>query len=279
MAHNPASSDLTGPCEKFFGAITGTTALRAMRRVSLRPQTPKPDIPAGGTLPKYDPSSVVLISLQPQTPKSKMSPKSSLLIPISNGAGKAHPDHGIGEAAELVPIMFVPADEKKKPKVEMAGCPVSIIASEMNMAGQEARAKPNSPAQPEKLTPGPGNPQIGKFVRKTKLEMQIPTSNKAIEQPKFEAAAPPVSLQDKPKPPVELQRNPVLEKGQKEEADKTGHHNIDHRCSAYIDRTMNIIRATSDVGKSYPGADSSNTKMKAKTASNVGGGKSASFKK
>lgn len=294
MAHNTTSSDLTGPCEKFFGAITGTTALRAMRRVSLRPQTPKPNIPAAGTLPpKYDPSTKkTVISFQPVPPNP-------LPIPISDAAAKPHPGPGIGEAAELVPIMFVPADEKKKSMVEITGLeknfPITIIVSEMapelqvasqkqevGLADQSARAKPNtepalSMAQPEKL-----------IKQKIILEMQIPTSNKATGQshgqgakptPTFEAAAFPVSFQDKPMPLMELKKKPVLEQGQKEEGNKIGHHNIDDRCSAYIDRAKNKLRATSDVGKSNTGADSSDAKVKTKTASNVGVGKSASFEK
>lgn len=303
MAHNPSSSDLTGPCKKIFEAITGTTALRAMRRVSLRSQPPRSNIPATSKLPKYDPSAKALISLQLQPPKPDISTESPLSISISGPSAKSHPGPENWEAAEVLPIMFVPADEKKKSKVEMAGqeknFPLAIIASEM--AGQAAKAKPNTEsaleklkskadmARLEKLTPWPGNPQVANVAQKTELEVHVsvqeklkpgvemPTSNKTIT--KVEAAAPQVSLQDKPKRQVELQPKPVVEQGQKEEGNRTGHHNIDQRSSDYIKRTTIKIRTTSDVGKSNLEADSSNTKMKAKTTSNVGGGKSASFKK
>ncbi|KAL6339498.1 hypothetical protein AAG906_034583 [Vitis piasezkii] len=287
MAHNPSSSDLTGPCKKIFEAITGTTALRAMRRVSLRSQPPRSNIPATSKLPKYDPSAKALISLQLQPPKPDISTESPLSISISGPSAKSHPGPENWEAAEVLPIMFVPADEKKKSKVEMAG--------------QAAKAKPHTEsaleklkskadmARLEKLTPWPGNPQVANVAQKTEREVHVsvqeklkpgvemPTSNKTTT--KVEAAAPQVSLQDKPKPQVELQPKPVVEQGQKEEGNMTGHHNIDQRSSDYIKRTTIKIRTTSDVGKSNLEADSSNTKMKAKTTSNVGGGKSASFKK
>lgn len=206
MAPSSTSSNLTGPCEKVFGAVIGTTAVREMRRILLMVQHPNPHIPSASPLPI------------------------SNVVPAN------------GEANGVVPVMFVPADEGKKSKVEMSHVPQLPSA-------KEGRAKHKANTEPPAII-------------KNEEDMARPER----QMPKVEALAPQLPLQGKPESKVEQQAKPVTKQREKE-SNRGLYHMIDHRSAAYIDRAWLKIRGTSDVGKSNPGADDSIAKMKGKSAS------------
>ncbi|WJZ90210.1 hypothetical protein VitviT2T_009371 [Vitis vinifera] len=132
---------------------------------------------------------------------------------------------------------------------------------------------------------------------KPKAGAEMPTPSKVIAEqsnrqgakatPKVETKGPHISNQVKPVPKVETvsRAKPLLEQGQQkvvtrdnsmEQGNKTVPNSGD-RFAEFIKNTKIKMRATSDVGKNSSGPDSA--KIKIKTSSNVGGGKSFSFKK
>lgn len=101
--------------EKIYKAVTVSPAFQAIRRISSRPQDPRPDSPAPNSSPPPPPPplSKKIIDNQPQTYSPKKHRKSA-------ESAKRHDTPRNREAAETVPVNFdfqsqsVPANGKSK---------------------------------------------------------------------------------------------------------------------------------------------------------------------
>lgn len=263
MEQQRVSNMPTGPCERIFQALNITPAFRSMRRLSYRPQPSMPERAPARTPPAADPAAP---KVHPKTKPIALQPPNSVVPIIFEST--VHPTPN--EKEKLV------VNVTAKPKGEMA-------EQEKKVAGQAVKATQNSEVTPSQEKPKPG----AEMPTPSKVIAAQSNSQGAKATPKVETKGPHISNQVKPVPKVETvsRAKPLLEQGQQkvvtrdnsmEQGNKTVPNSGD-RFAEFIKNTKIKMRATSDVGKNSSGPDSA--KIKIKTSSNVGGGKSFSFKK